>query len=224
MLQFAGPRRPLEASEALDRVVREHARAAILVEGWSDEAAVVAWARSCAVDLAGCGIAVLPVGGITNMGKFVSALSAPGLAVRLCGLYDASEEFQTLRILERAGLGANLTREGVEAAGFFACISDLEDELIRAMGPLAVEQLLEAQDELRSFRRFQAQPAQQGRDTHGQLKRFIGTRAGRKIRYGSLLVHALAREQVPAPLRCVLAYAMISAASTESAPEANPCC
>jgi len=224
MLLFAGPRRPLEASEALDRVVRERARSAILVEGWSDEAAVVAWARACAVDLAGCGIVVLPVGGITNMGKFVSALSAPGLALRLCGLYDASEEFQTLRILERAGLGLNLTRAGAQTAGFFGCISDLEDELIRALGPLAVEHLLEAQDELRSFRRFQAQPAQQGRDAHSQLKRFMGTRAGRKIRYGSLLVQALAPGQVPAALRCVLSYAMAGAASTESGPEANPCC
>ena len=227
MLLFAGPRRPLEASEALDRVTRERARSAILVEGWSDEAAVVAWARACAVDLAGCGIAVLPVGGITNMGKFVSALSAPGLAVKLCGLYDASEESQTLRILERAGLGAELTRKGAEAAGFFACVSDLEDELIRALGPVAVEELIEAQDEIRSFRIFQTQPAQLGRDMHSQLKRFMGTRAGRKIRYGSLLVHSLAPEQVPAPLRCVLAYAMVSAgstASTESAPEANPCC
>ena len=70
-----------------------------------------------------------------------------------------------------------------------------------------VEDLLEAQDELRSFRLFQRQPMQQGRDMHSQLKRFMGTRAGRKIRYGSLLVAALAPERVPLPLKRVLAHA-----------------
>ena len=183
------------------------ARSAILVEGWSDQAAVEAWAGNCEMDLADNGIVVLPVGGITNMGKFVSALKVPGLAVKVAGLYDASEEFQTLRCLERAGVGTKLTRESAEASGFFSCVNDLEDELIRALGASAVEDLLEAQDELRSFRRFQRQPAQLGRDTHSQLKRFMGTRAGRKIRYGSLLVAALAPQRVPLPLRRVLSYA-----------------
>jgi hypothetical protein len=202
---LAGPRRPLEA---IDRVVRERARCAILVEGWSDEAAVEAWAAACAVDLRSRAVVVLPVGGITNMGKFLSALRAPGLGVRVSGLYDASEEFQTLRCLERAGLGTKLTRESAESSGFFGCVDDLEDELIRALGTAAVESLLEMQDELRSFRRFQRQPAQQGRDTHSQLKRFMGTRAGRKIRYGSLLVAALAPDRVPLPLRRVLLHAV----------------
>jgi len=35
-------------------------------------------------------------------------------------------------------------------SGFFGCVNDLEDELIRALGTVAVESLLEAQDELRS--------------------------------------------------------------------------
>ena len=135
MLLIGGPRRPLEVSEAIDRVARERARSAILVEGWSDQAAVEAWARACAVDLPENGIVVLPVGGITNMGKFVSALRAPGLTVKLSGIYDASEEFLTLRCLERAGLGSNLTRASAESSGFFGCVNDLEDELIRALGP-----------------------------------------------------------------------------------------
>ena len=207
-MQSAGPRRPLEVSEVLDIVARERARSAILVEGWSDQAAVEAWAASCAVDLHARRIVVMPVGGITNMGKFVSALRAPGAAVKLCGLYDASEEALTLRCLERAGLGERLTRAGAEAAGFFGCVNDLEDELIRALGAPAVEALLEAQDELRSFRLFERQPMQQGRDAHSLLKRFMGTRAGRKIRYGTLLVAALAPERVPLPLKRVLSHAV----------------
>lgn len=204
---LAGPRRPLEVSEALDKVERAPARSAILVEGWSDQAAVETWAGTCGLDLVDNGIVVLPIGGITNMGKFVSALRAPGLAVKVSGLYDASEELQTLRCLERAGFCSPLTRESAESSGFFCCVNDLEDELIRALGTNSVESLLQTQDELRSFRRFQRQPAQQGRDTHSQLKRFMGTRSGRKIRYGSLLVAALAPDRVPLPLRRVLAHA-----------------
>jgi hypothetical protein len=208
MLLSAGPRRPLEAAEALEIVARERARSAVLVEGWSDQAAVETLARRRGCDLAAERIVVLPIGGITNLGKFLGALRAPGLALKVCGLYDANEELLTLRCLERAGLGAGLTRAGAERAGFFGCVNDLEDELIRALGTVAVEALLDTQDELRSFRLFQRQPMQQGRDTHSQLKRFMGTRAGRKIRYGSLLVASLPPQRVPLPLERLLAYAI----------------
>jgi hypothetical protein len=60
--------------------------------------------------------------------------------------------------------------------------------------------------ELDSFRRFQDQPAQRGRNVSAQLRRFMGTRARRKIRYGSLLVNALDLQRVPRPLELVLAY------------------
>lgn len=207
-MRSSGPRRPIDTSEAIDIVTRAHARSAILVEGWSDQAAVEAWARRCAVDLGDHAIVVLPVGGITNLAKFLTALRAPGLVVRTSGLYDVGEERLSLRCLEKAGLGAPLSRAQAEASGFFGCVDDLEDELIRALGASAVEALLDAQDELRSFRLFQRQPAQQGRDPHGQLRRFLRTRAGRKIRYGRLLVAALEPALVPLPLRRVLSHAM----------------
>jgi hypothetical protein len=47
------------------------------------------------------------------------------------------------------------------------------------------------QGELGSFRTFQRQPAWQGRATKEQLRRFMGSGAGRKIRYARLLVDAL---------------------------------
>lgn len=96
---------------------------------------------------------------------------------------------------------------GTEAIGFFACDADLEDQLIRALGTDAVERVLAREGELESFRRFQNQPDQRGRDVHAQLRRFMGTRAGRKIRYGSLMVEALAPGQAPHALECVLAHA-----------------
>ena len=64
---------------------------------------------------------------------------------------------------------------------------------------------LRAEGELASFRRFQDQPAQRGRELHAQLRRFLGTRAGRKVRYGSLLVDALELDRVPPALDLALA-------------------
>jgi hypothetical protein len=201
-----GPRRPLEVAEALALVVDRDARAAVLVEGWSDEAAVVALAGRRAVSLARERVVVLPIGGVTNLGRFATALRAQVPAAALAGLYDASEERLALRALERSGVLSAATRAQAEAAGFFACEDDLEDELIRALGPEAVERIVAREDELASFRRFQAQPEHRGRALHAQLKRFLGTRAGRKIRYGALLVDALDAERVPLALRRVLAH------------------
>ena len=65
--------------------------------------------------------------------------------------------------------------------------------------------MLDAEGELASFRRFQDQPAQRGRDLHAQPRRFLGTRAGRKGRYGTLLVDALALDRVPPALDLALA-------------------
>jgi hypothetical protein len=202
------PRHPLEIADAIACVTQARARTALLVEGWSDEAALEAWAARCRMRLADRAVVVLPVGGITNMTKFATALNAHHAGLRLGGLYDASEERLALRGLERAGLGAGLTREGAQALGFFACECDLEDELIRALGAEAVERVLDAHGDIASFRRFQKQPAQLGRSTHAQLRRFMGTRAGRKARYGTLLVEALAPERMPLPLRQVLAHAL----------------
>ena len=64
---------------------------------------------------------------------------------------------------------------------------------------------LDAEGELASFRRFKDQPAQPGRDLHAQLRRFLVTRAGRKVRYGALLVDALALDRVPQLLDRALA-------------------
>jgi hypothetical protein len=87
------------------------------------------------------------------------------------------------------------------------CTADLEDELIRALGTGEVEQIIQAQGELRSFRTFQQQPAQRQRSTAEQLHRFMGTRSGRKSQYARLLAAALDLGQIPRPLHRVLAYA-----------------
>jgi len=191
---------------ACELLVGANARAVILVEGWSDQAALEALALRRGRDLAAEGIGVVPMGGITNIGKFAQALGPRGLGIRLAGLCDAAEEPYVTRTLQRMELGSVRSREEREALGFFVCEADLEDELIRAVGPSGVERVIEAEGELESFRRFQDQPAQRRRSAHAHLRRFMGTRARRKIRYGSLLVEALQLERVPRALDLVLTH------------------
>jgi hypothetical protein len=191
---------------ACELITAAGARAAVLVEGWSDQAALEALARRRGRDLAVEGIVVLPIGGATNIHAFVRALGPQGLGVRLAGLCDAAEVPHIRRALERLRPGVRLTLASIEAEGFFACECDLEDELIRALGTVAVERVIEAEGELASFRRFQAQPAQRAQPHAAQLRRFLGTRAGRKIRYGSLLVDALDLNHVPGALDRVLQH------------------
>ncbi len=81
------------------------------------------------------------------------------------------------RGLERAGLGADLTRAEMEALGFFVCVEDLEDELIRALGTVAVERVVESQGEgFDAFRTFQRQPQWRGRTGEEQLKHYSAPR------------------------------------------------
>ncbi|HEY3871141.1 MAG TPA: hypothetical protein VGM10_22470 [Actinocrinis sp.] len=97
-------------------------------------------------------------------------------------------------------------RPRLEALGFFACSADLEDELIRAVGPPAAERLVEAEGQLRSFRTLQNQPAQRARSLHDQLRRLMSGRSGGKERYAALMAGAVALDRVPRPLAEVLAY------------------
>ena len=196
---------PLVAAAAHALATGVTARTVVLVEGVSDQFALEALAARRGRDLAAEGIAVMPTGGATTIGRFLAQLGPQGRGLRLAGLYDAAEEAGVRRRLERAGLG-NLTRVDMEALGFFVCVVDLEDELIRALGATAVEQVLDADGELGSFRIFQQQPAHRGESPTAQLHRFMGTRSGRKIRYGRLLVEALDLTQVPRPLDRLLAH------------------
>jgi hypothetical protein len=180
-------------------------RVAVLVEGLSDQAAVESAAVRRGRDLFAEGVAVLAIGGASNAGHFLDVFGPYGMDLRLAGLCDEPEVRAFARGLQRAGLDTRATAGSLEALGFFVCVADLEDELIRALGIEAVERLLEAQGELRAFRTLQKQAAQQGRGTDQQLRRFMGSRGGRKIRYGRLLVEALDPAALPGPLDRLLA-------------------
>jgi hypothetical protein len=178
----------------------------VLVEGVSDKIAVEALAARRGRDLEADAVSVVSLGGAQAIGRFLESLGRKRVDVRLAGLCDAGEERHFRRALEQAGLGSGLTRIELERLGFFVCVADLEDELIRALGAQAVEDVVAAQGELGSFRTLQKQPAWRNRPRAEQLRRFMGSGGRRKIRYARLLVDALDLARVPPPLDGVLAY------------------
>jgi hypothetical protein len=200
----------------------------VLVEGMSDQAAVQTLAARHGRDLPGENVFVVPMGGATNIAHFLGMFGPNGFGVRLAGLCDQAEEHDFRRGLERAGLAASPSawprggpsagprggpRAGPRAGpfdlaglGFFVCIADLEDELIRSLGAGRVERLIAAEGELTQFQTFVKQPAHRGEPREQQLHRFLGTRSGRKIRYGHLLATALDLTRVPGPLAGLLAW------------------
>jgi hypothetical protein len=181
------------------------ARAVVLVEGISDRLALEALAERRGRNLEAERIAIVPIGGAQAIERFLALFGPQGLDVRLAGLCDAAEEGDFRRSLERMGLGSHLSRLDMETLGFYVCVEDLEDELIRALGAASVEQVVDAEGDLGSFRTLQKQPAWRGRTIEDQLRRFMGSGGSRKIRYARLLVDALDLRKVPRPLDGVLA-------------------
>ena len=195
----------MEALQAVDSEVG-NARAVVLVEGVSDQATLEALAGRRGRDLTAEGVSIVPMGGAHAIGRFLDRFGPKGLNLQLAGLCDAAEAPHFQRALERAGLGSGIGRAEMEQLGFYVCEADLEDELIGALGADAVELALDGQGELAAFRSFQNQPAWRGRAREAQLRRFMGTRSGRKIQSGALLVGALDLARIPRPLDGVLAH------------------
>lgn len=155
-------------------------KAVILVEGASDRVALETLAPRLGVE----GLAVVSIGGAHAIGRHVDRFE-DALVVGLC---DAGEAPIFRRALEHV----------------FVCDADLEDELIRALGPARVEEILAANGDLASFRTLQKQAVWRDRPVRDQLRRFMGSGARRKIRYAALLAEALDLESVPTPLADVL--------------------
>jgi hypothetical protein len=175
----------------------------VLVEGTSDAGAVLALARRQGRDLDAEGVAIVAMGGYGNAGRFLERYGPVGLGARLAGLYDGPEERHFSRALAEAGFGPIRSRADLEALGFYACEVNLEDELTRALGPAAMEELFEAQGELRAFRTYQKQPAHREEPIEVQLRGFLWNR---KHTYGALIVETLALDRIPRPLAAVLAH------------------
>lgn len=181
--------------------------AVVFVEGDSDRAALATLAKRLGRDLNAEGVSIISMGGASSVGGFIrDVLDSNPPDTTLAGLCDEGEADHFCRALERAGFGSDLSISDMESLGFFVCVRDLEDELIRSLGPVGIEEVLTKQGEMRPFRTFQKQPHWRGKPIDEQFRRFSGIRSGRKIRYGRVLVEALDLDRVPRPLESVLAF------------------
>jgi hypothetical protein len=172
----------------------------VLVEGISDLIALEAVAQRQGRDLQSEGMVVLPVGGANAFERHLEQLRELGIGVR--GLVDEAEE-EIVRGAFTATVDS-ATGPDLESLGVYVCIEDLEDELIRAIGPSRVEAILEREGDLGSFRTLQRQPAWRDGGLTAQLRRFMGAGARRKLRYARLLALELEPHSVPRPLDRVL--------------------
>ncbi|MFV2086805.1 TOPRIM nucleotidyl transferase/hydrolase domain-containing protein [Micromonospora sp. LOL_021] len=206
----SGPDAPIQATaHALTKIDR--AVALVLVEGVSDQIAVETAAVGRGRDLDAERVVVVPIGGAHAIGRFLTSAGPLLTPVRLVGLCDLAEVDIVARGLAAAGIGASRTHGDLAALGFFVCVDDLEDELIRAIGVDGVEAVLAAQGDLGSFRTMQGQLAWRGRPPEAQLRRFMGSGSRRKSRYARLLVEAaIARDVLPQPLDQLLCAVSLS--------------
>jgi OLD-like protein len=176
-------------------------RTTVLVEGESDRVAVETLARRLGRDLAAEQVAVVPMGGATNIVRFLDRFGPAGAGHRLRGLCDAAASRDIARALARAGVGSGPLTE----LGFQVCDADLEDELVRGLDVDGVLGVIAEQGALPSFRILQRQPAQRERPVAAQLRRFFAGRSGNKVKYARLLVDALPAGHVPPPLARLVA-------------------
>jgi Overcoming lysogenization defect protein-like, TOPRIM domain len=197
---------PAAATEATARALAEAAaaEAVVLVEGVSDQIAVETLAARRGRDLGTERVVVVPAGGAHAITRYLAQFGPAGAGLRLAGLCDAGEENVVRRGLASAGIGSPGTRADMERLGFYVCVEDLEDELIRAVGPARVAALIDSQGDLRSFRSLQGQPGWRSQPAAAQLRRFLGSGARRKLRYARLLAGSVDLDRLPHPLDEVL--------------------
>ena len=159
----------------------------VLVEGITDRIALEAVAAKLGRGLAAEGIEIVPIGGAQAIRRAAAQYDGE----RVVGLCDLGEERWFRRVLGDAT---------------YVCVKDLEDELIRALGPDRVQEVVAAQGDLETFRSFQNQVFWRGRPVEAQLRRWLQASDGRGKRYPPLLIAALEPNELPPPLAGVLEH------------------
>jgi hypothetical protein len=203
---ISGPDAPVEATAAALARART-ARTVVLVEGISDQLALETLANRQGRDLEAEGVVIVPIGGAHAVARCLARLGQEGAGLAVVGMCDAGEEDYFRRGLVAGGFGPAQNRTEMEGLGFFVCDEDLEDELIRASGRVAIEALLASQGDLGSFQTLRQQPAWRHVGFEAQIHRWLGAGARRKLRYARLLVLSLDLNRMPRPLTAVLAAA-----------------
>jgi hypothetical protein len=181
-------------------------RTIVLVEGVTDELALMLAARRLGRDLDAEGVSVVPINGAHAISRFLRQLAAQAPGAKLAGLYDEGEEEVIRAALERAGHGPLVGRSQLEGVGFFACTADLEDELIRAVSETDLSRLIELEGDAQPWRKFRNQQAWRGRPVDEQFHRFIRSVSERNTRYVRAIVETIDPSRLPRPVRLLLAY------------------
>jgi hypothetical protein len=175
----------------------------VLLEGPSDVAAVRAVAERRELHLDASAVRLVDMGGATNVRRHLHDAFTAAVSPRVLGMCDIKEAGFFVRALRDLGCAVS-SGEALPHWGFQLCDRDLEDELLRALGPRRVRDVL---DDLRladRFATFTQQPAWAARDFHEQARRFAGVASGRKELMAQALALALPTDSLPLPLRGLL--------------------
>jgi hypothetical protein len=175
----------------------------IFVEGPSDVASLRALAAARGLDEAQHEFQLVSMGGVTNIRHHLSRLATEHPSARPAGLCDGPEERFFARALRDQGHQVE-SRQDMERLGFFVCERDLEEEVIRALGPETAEGILADLRLLGRFRTFQRQPEWRDRSLDEQLRRFTGVASGRKVLLAQRFAEVLTPATTPRPLASLL--------------------
>ncbi len=175
----------------------------VLLEGTSDVAAVRAVAERVGLPLDEHGVVLVDMGGATNVRHHLAEAVSEEVSPRVLGMCDVKEGGFFVRALRDLHVAVRSVEE-LPHWGFQVCVHDLEDELMRALGPARVRQVLRGLGLTSRFAAFTQQPAWAARGFHEQAHRFAGVASGRKELMATALAAALDPHALPAPLQGLL--------------------
>jgi hypothetical protein len=175
----------------------------VLLEGASDVAAVQAASERAGLELGDAGVRLIDMGGATNVRRHLLDAARAPTSPRVLGMCDIKEGGFFVRALRELECDVSSVDE-LPRWGFQLCDRDLEDELMRALGPDGVRRVLDSLRLSGRFATFTRQPAWAARDFHEQARRFAGVASGRKEVMAAALAATLDPEALPSPLRQLL--------------------
>jgi hypothetical protein len=175
----------------------------VLLEGTSDVAAVRAAADRLGVPVDEQEVVLVDMGGATNVRHHLAEAASQEVSPRVLGMCDVKEGSFFVRALRDLHIDVGSVAE-LPRWGFQVCVHDLEDELMRALGPTQVRDVLRGLGLTARFAAFTQQPAWSARGFHEQAHRFAGVASGRKELMAAALAAALDPDALPAPLQGLL--------------------
>jgi len=171
-------------------------RKVVLVEGYSDRVAILRLAMRLGRDLDAEGVTVISLDGGAGITSHLQLFGKKGLALEILGLCDEDKEAHWQRELQKAQVPA-ADRATMKASGFFVCVKDLEQELIRALGLAEVQAVIAQEGQAVAFTSFSSQPAHIGKPVDEQLRAFLHRD---NTTWVIPLVNALDLKAIPGPL------------------------